>query len=51
VVIVLAIEPKVCESKPIRGLWIFKGDKNTQNNFLRIRNKAVGPTSQDFTTC
>jgi hypothetical protein len=28
VVIVLAVEPKVCVFKPNRGRWIFKGNKN-----------------------
>jgi hypothetical protein len=28
VVTVLAIEPKVRELKPVRGLWIFNNDKN-----------------------
>jgi hypothetical protein len=42
VVIVLTILPKVRGLKPGQGRWIFKGDKNPQQDFLRRRSKAVG---------
>jgi hypothetical protein len=42
---VLAIGPKVRGFKPGRGRWIFKGDKNLQQAFLRRGSKAVGPIS------
>jgi hypothetical protein len=46
---VLAIGPKVRGFKSDQGLWIFKGDKNSQHDFLRRGSKVVGPISLDFT--
>jgi hypothetical protein len=45
VVSVLATGPKVSGFDPDRGQWIFKGDKNPEQNFLRRGSKAVGPMS------
>jgi hypothetical protein len=43
---VLAIGPKVRGFKPGPGLYIFKGDKNPQQAFLRKGSKAIVPTSK-----
>jgi hypothetical protein len=45
VVSVLVTGPKVRGFDPDRGRWIFKGDKNPENHFLRRGSKAVGPMS------
>jgi hypothetical protein len=45
VVIALATGPKVSGFKPGRSRWIFKSEKIQQLDFLRKRNKAVGPMS------
>jgi hypothetical protein len=42
IVIVLTIIPKVRGLKPDREQWVFKGDTNQQNDFLRRGSKAVG---------
>jgi hypothetical protein len=41
-IIVLVISPKFRKFKPGRERWIFKGDKNSYHNFLRMRSNAVG---------
>jgi hypothetical protein len=43
VVSVLATGPKVRGFDPDRGRWIFKGDKNPEQHFLRRGSKTVGP--------
>jgi hypothetical protein len=41
VVIVLAIGPRFRGFKAGRGRWIYKGDKNQQQDFLRRGSKAI----------
>jgi hypothetical protein len=44
-VIVFATELKVRGIKTGRGRWIFKGDKNPKNDFIRRGSKAIAPMS------
>ena len=44
-VIILASGSEVRGFDPGRGLWIFLERKNPEYDFLRKRNKAVGPVS------
>ena len=45
VVIILATGSEVRRFKPSWGRWIFSECKNPEYDFLRKRNKAMGPVS------